>query len=89
MGWQDERLTAKEREVLGKIADDLRPDLRPLLDDVLGQRLLEDNELAALVLGGLRLSRPRPTAPARIQRAAVRAAARLDGSHPEHWSLLE
>ncbi len=47
MGWQDERLTAKEREILGKIVDDLRPDLRPLLDDVLGQRLLEDNELAA------------------------------------------
>ena len=46
--WRDEALSERELEVLRKIIDDRAPGLRPLVDDVLGARLLTDEELEPL-----------------------------------------
>ena len=42
--WREETLSTRELEVLRKIVDDRNPTLRPLVDHVLGTRLLTDDE---------------------------------------------
>ena len=42
--WRQETLSTRELEVLRKIVDDRDPTLRPLVDHVLGTRLLTDEE---------------------------------------------
>jgi hypothetical protein len=46
--WRREMLSSRELEILRKIVDDRDPALRPLVDDVLGSRLLTDDEIESL-----------------------------------------
>ncbi len=46
--WRQETLSTHELEVLRKIVDDRNPSLRPLIDHVLGTRLITDEEHESL-----------------------------------------
>jgi hypothetical protein len=46
--WRREKLSSRELEVLRKIVDHRDPALWPLVDDVLGSRLLTDVEIESL-----------------------------------------